>query len=533
MKKNAAKTKTFLREHSGLFRLISLSLMLLSLSNYSFAYDFKKGGIAYSFYYLENGRTLYVSRDIDNPYSGSITIPAYVIHEGYKYPVTAIGQEAFYECENLVSVTIPNSVTSIGLAAFASCSGLKSVSLSNSLKIIGKYAFSNCKSLRTITIPNSVTTIEDCAFEGCSNLTTASVPKTVKTIGIDVFNQCPKLKSTSSSSEIKTAYFNRIKYRIVDDSAKTCAVTPEKFVERNGTRNLYTSSYQGYTIIPEKVKLFNNEYTVVAIDEQAFRESDVTQIELPNTIKTIGLGAFYNASKLSNIEIPASVTEIGPSAFEGCRYLDTVVMGDNVTKIGSCAFFGCVCLTTVKLSNKIKTLEERTFTNCNSLKSVNIPTSLNKIGDVAFGGCEKLTSLTMPATLKTIGENAFYKCKNLEIKGIPATAKIAPTAFDLCKHKYNIVQKKYSAKYGAALVAKVVGLFKNEAHFMDCPIGTPLVLLQELGRVMHGEDNIFLTQRPYNEYVIGNNRYKHYNFNGVRMIFKNGKLTDKSDWRNI
>ena len=533
MKKNAAKTKTFLREHSGLFRLISLSLMLLSLSNYSFAYDFKKGGIAYSFYYLENGRTLYVSRDIDNPYSGSITIPAYVIHEGYKYPVTAIGQEAFYECENLVSVTIPNSVTSIGLAAFASCSGLKSVSLSNSLKIIGKYAFSNCKSLRTITIPNSVTTIEDCAFEGCSNLTTASVPKTVKTIGIDVFNQCPKLKSTSSSSEIKTAYFNRIKYRIVDDSAKTCAVTPEKFVERNGTRNLYTSSYQGYTIIPEKVKLFNNEYTVVAIDEQAFRESDVTQIELPNTIKTIGLGAFYNASKLSNIEIPASVTEIGPSAFEGCRYLDTVVMGDNVTKIGSCAFFGCVCLTTVKLSNKIKTLEERTFTNCNSLKSVNIPTSLNKIGDVAFGGCDKLTSLTMPATLKTIGENAFYKCKNLEIKGIPATAKIAPTAFDLCKHKYNIVQKKYSAKYGAALVAKVVGLFKINAQFMDCPIGTPLVLLQELGRVMQGDNNIFLTQRPYNEYVIGNNRYKHYNFNGVRMIFKNGRLTDKSDWRNI
>ena len=96
-----------------------------------------------------------------------------------------------------------------------------------------------------------------------------------------------------------------------------------------------------------------------------------------------------------------------------------------------------------------------------------------------------------------------------------------------------IVQKKYSAKYGAALVSKVVGLFKNNAQVMDCPIGTPLVLLQELGRVMQGEDNIFLTQRPYNEYVIGNNRFKHFNFNGVRMIFKNGRLTDKSDWSNI
>ena len=66
------------------------------------------------------------------------------------------------------------------------------------------------------------------------------------------------------------------------------------------------------------MKLFNDEYTVVAIDEQAFRGSAVTQIELPNTIKTIGLGAFHNASQLSSIEIPASVTEIGPSAFEGC-----------------------------------------------------------------------------------------------------------------------------------------------------------------------------------------------------------------------
>ena len=335
------------------------------------------------------------------------------------------------------------------------------------------------------------------------------------------------------SSKAQATYVDGIRYNVLDTVAKTCEVLYETFVENNGTRNIYSSSYRGDVVIPEKVEIFDGTYTVVAISEQAFHDSSVTRVQLPNTIKTIGFGAFYGADKLCDINIPASVKEIGPSAFEGCRYLDTVVMGDNVTKIGNCAFFGCVCLKTVKLSNKIKTLEERTFTNCKSLESVNIPTSLNNIGDVAFGGCEKLTNLTMPATLKTIGENAFYKCKNLEIKGIPATAKVAPTAFDLCKHKYNIVQKKYSAKYGAALVAKVVGLFKNNAQFMDCPIGTPLVLLQELGRVMQGDNNIFLTQRPYNEYVIGNNKFKHYNFNGVRMIFKNGRLTDKSDWRNI
>ena len=299
---------------------------------------------------------------------------------------------------------------------------------------------------------------------------------------------------------------------------------------------LETSTYLRIVVMSLSPKRWKYLMALILLLQSANRHSMTARLHAYSCqiqLKTIGLGAFYGADKLCDINIPASVKEIGPSAFEGCRYLDTVVMGDNVTKIGNCAFFGCVCLKTVKLSNKIKTLEERTFTNCKSLESVNIPTSLNNIGDVAFGGCEKLTNLTMPATLKTIGENAFYKCKNFEIKGIPATAKIAPTAFDLCKHKYNIVQKKYSAKYGAALVAKVVGLFKNNAQFMDCPIETPLFLLQELGRVMHGEDNIFLTQRPYNEYVIGNNKFKHYNFNGVRMIFKNGRLTDKSDWRNI
>ena len=75
--------------------------MLLLVCNYSFAYDFKEGGIYYSFYYMDNGRTLFVSRDIDYPYSGSITIPAYVIHEGYKYPVQPLIKRHFMRVKTL------------------------------------------------------------------------------------------------------------------------------------------------------------------------------------------------------------------------------------------------------------------------------------------------------------------------------------------------------------------------------------------------------------------------------------------------
>ena len=74
----------------------------------------------------------------------------YTIQEG----VTSIGEEAFYCCFGLTSVTIPNSVTSIGGAAFAGCSGLTSVTIPNSVTSIGNYAFNGCRYLKDVTISN-------------------------------------------------------------------------------------------------------------------------------------------------------------------------------------------------------------------------------------------------------------------------------------------------------------------------------------------------------------------------------------------
>ena len=120
------------------------------------------------------------------------------------------------------------------------------------------------------------------------------------------------------SLKAQATYVDGIRYNVIDTVAKTCEVLYETFVENNGTRNVYSSSYRGNVVIPEKVEMFDGTYTVVAISEQAFRNSDVTRVKLPNTIKTIGLGAFYGAARLCDINIPASVKEIGPSAFAIC-----------------------------------------------------------------------------------------------------------------------------------------------------------------------------------------------------------------------
>ena len=130
---------------------------------------------------LEDG-TLTISGDIpDYAYGGAPwyasrkSIQEVVLNAG----VTCIGSCAFYECSNLVSITIPDSVTSIGECAFCSCSSLTSITVPNVLTSIGRYAFENCSSLTSITSPDGMTSIDEWTFAGCSSLTDITIPDSV------------------------------------------------------------------------------------------------------------------------------------------------------------------------------------------------------------------------------------------------------------------------------------------------------------------------------------------------------------------
>ena len=128
-------------------------------------------------------------------FKGAANIISKLKYRGRTMKVVGIRCEAFYNCEVLTSVTIPNSVTNIDGWAFRDCSSLTSVTIGSGVTSIGECAFDGCSSLTSITIPNSVTSIGNFAFSGCSSLTSITIPNSVTSIGGYAFQNCSSLTS--------------------------------------------------------------------------------------------------------------------------------------------------------------------------------------------------------------------------------------------------------------------------------------------------------------------------------------------------
>lgn len=140
-------------------------------------------------YRLINNDTEYEVSGIGTCTDTDVVIPA--MYNGK--PVTSIGQSAFQNCDNLLTVKIGNNVTTIYPRAFGSCDLLKSVLLGNSVRIIGYAAFEHCASLVNVILPDSVVRIEQYAFQYCTVLPIIFLPNSVATVIKYAFTGCHNL----------------------------------------------------------------------------------------------------------------------------------------------------------------------------------------------------------------------------------------------------------------------------------------------------------------------------------------------------
>ena len=194
-------------------RFFALIIFGLFVSTPVFSYDVKIDGIYYDLTSDSTAAVTYEYYSYDMYYTyycGDVIIPSSIQVSGRDHVVTEIGDHAFYSCDSLTSVTIPNSVTEREDCAFEGCRGLTSVTIPNSVTTIGYEAFKDCSGLTSVTIGNSVTSIGYGAFYACSGLTSVTIPNSVKSIDDYAFCGCSGLNSVILGKSVtviwKTAF---------------------------------------------------------------------------------------------------------------------------------------------------------------------------------------------------------------------------------------------------------------------------------------------------------------------------------------
>ena len=222
----------------------------------------------------------------------NITIPESVSANNFSYPVTSIGDNAFYGCTSLKNVEIPDSVKLIGISAFYGCTSLESIVIPDGVTSIGNSAFHGCTSLESIVIPDGVTSIGNFVFDGCASLESVRIPDGVTSIGSSAFSDCTGLESI---------------------------VIPD------GVTSIGDGAFSGCT--------------------------GLKNVEIPDSVKLIDNFAFSGCTGLEGIVIPDGVTSIGDNAFYGCTSLESVVFAGSPTSLNPYAFERCTSLQNIFIPN--------------------------------------------------------------------------------------------------------------------------------------------------------------------------------------
>lgn len=312
--------------------------------------------------------------------------------------IKSIGNSAFYNCQGLKSIVIPDSVTSIGYSAFYFCRNLTSIVIPDGVTSIGSETFKNCYLLTSVTIGSSVTSIGYQAFYACYSLASITIPSSVTSIGSSAFGLCYKLIEVCNLSPL--------------------AITAGS--SANGYVGYYAKNV--YTATDGSTKLFTNA------DGYMFYEDDIcylvdytgseTALTLPVNCKgknyEIYSYAFYYDNILTSVVIPDSVTSIGDEAFNECDKLTSVTIGDGVTTIGGNAFRGCDKLTSVTIGSSVTSIGQYAFYTYNSkLTSATFRDTttwyVTKTKGASSGTTLSSSSLANTSTAATYLKSTYYQ----------------------------------------------------------------------------------------------------------------------------
>ncbi|MCM8871753.1 MAG: leucine-rich repeat domain-containing protein [Paludibacteraceae bacterium] len=270
-------------------------------------------------------------------------------------------------------------------------------------------------SIKKVVINNGVTSVGTYAFRDCTGLTSVTIPNNVTRIGSSAFWGCTGLTSIN----------------VAEDNLNYASIDGILYSKDKKTLIMYPQGKTGSITIPN---------SVTSIGAGAFGGcTGLTSVTIPNSVTEIGGSAFYNCTGLTSITIGNGVTSVGEEAFYGCDNIETadinsqaalnaiyfkdkltsIILGDGVTSIRNYAFEDCTGLTSVTINNGVTSIGREAFRGCTGLTSITIGNDVTSIGGEAFRGCTGLTNITIGNDVTSIGYQAFYGCTGLTSVTIP------------------------------------------------------------------------------------------------------------------
>lgn len=400
---------------------------------------------------------------------GSCTDSSIVIPEEYNgLPITRITYSAFCGNSRLTNIIIPASITHIDEYAFSGCDNLIYNRYENGCYLGDEHnPYSVLVKVENISafefkMHNSTRIICSNAFDKCSMITRITMSDNIIDVYSSVFDGCRALR-----------------YNIYDNGYYL------------GNEN---NPYLLFVKVKDKsiTELKINEKTKIMCDGAVSGCVNLTYVNIPFGVTSIGNEIFYGCESLEKIIIPETVTSIGERIADGCNSLESIAVsvgnkvyhndGDclidtenkiliagcknsviptdgSVTSIGSYAFGNCRVLKSIIIPSNVKKIGEGAFMRCSELKEVIISDGVAEISYGAFYNCDKLESVTIEGSVKSIGSNAFSNCRNLKsVTMAEGVTKIGERAFEDCISIININLPTSVSHIGFALFEGCYGL---------------------------------------------------------------------------
>ena len=459
-------------------RIFVVCLLAVLLPCCASAHDFIVDGICYNIT-SEEERTVEVACNEDEKYAikrkfykDVVFVPEKVNYGGKEYTVTAIGERAFTNHEELLSVVMPNTILLIKNCAFASCPQLKSITVPASVMEIEPGAFQILASLTNLVVDEGNKVYD--SRKGCNAIIKSKtatlqfgckstvIPDGVEVIARNAFWPVPDRGVEPFALEIPGSV------KVIKSSAFAGREWLNAVVLHEGVEVIEGWAFDGTSIeslvIPKSVKridpsAFRNNPKLTSIKVKrgnkvydsrkgcnAIIESTgdrliqaCVETVIPEGVKVIENSAFGGVD-VPSVEIPSSVVKIENGAFNGSDAMKRIVVPGSVKSIGSRAFSSCFGLEEIIVEEGVESIETSAFSNCINLRRVHLPVSLKKIGNpdekyrFLFGDCHLLSEVVIPE------ENPNFYCYGNAIIDKKTLTVISGFALDQCHINHGLRQ---------------------------------------------------------------------------------------------